>query len=101
MIEGRGASLLGRNWLEVIQIDWGVIKKLSTPIYSLLTNYPQVFQEGLGTLKEVQTRLTLKPGSTPKFFLPRSVPYALKGAIEQELEKLERQGIVESVRYSD
>jgi len=68
----------------------------------LLSKHQQLFQEGLGTLKDVRASLTVKPGAKPKFFRPRSVPYALKGAIEQELERLEqKQGIIEPVKYSD
>ena len=49
----------------------------------------------------MQARLTVKPGSRPKFFRPRSVPYAIKGTIEEELGRLEKKGIIESVKYSD
>ena len=64
------------------------------PVDHLLSKHQQLFQEGLGTLKDVRACLTVKPGAKPKFFRPRSLPYALKGAIEQELEGLERQGII-------
>ena len=49
-----------------------------------------MFKDELGTMKGVKARLFVKPGSSPKFFKPRSVPHALKGAIEQELDRLER-----------
>ena len=35
------------------------------------------------------------------FFKLRSVPYAIKGAIEQDLERLEQMGVIEKVQYSD
>ena len=39
--------------------------------------------------------------TTPKFFKPRSVPYAIHGAIEKDLERLESLGVIEKVNYSD
>jgi len=89
VVKGSGSSLFGRNWLEAIKIDWGSIKQMLKPVDHLLSKHQQLFQEGLGTLKDVRASLTVKPGAKPKFFRPRSVPYALKGAIEQELERLE------------
>lgn len=43
----------------------------------------------------------MKQGEKPKFFKSRSVPYAVKGAIEEELDRLEREGILEKVNYSE
>ena len=40
-------------------------------------------------------KIFVKPESKPKFFKPRQVPYALKGAIEQELDRLENIGVIE------
>ncbi len=39
--------------------------------------------------------LQVKPDVNPKFFKPRSVPYALREAIERDLERLERLGVIE------
>ena len=107
VVEGTGVSLLGRNWLGSIRINWGAIKKLATPLDQLLDKYQELFQEELGTLKEldtgkdVQVCLSVRPGAQPTFCRHRSVPYALKGAIEQEIEKLEKEGVLEPVRYSE
>ena len=46
-------------------------------------------------------KIFVKPESKPKFFKPRQVPYALKGAIEQEVNRLENMGVIEKVRYSE
>ena len=37
----------------------------------------------------------------PKFFQPRSVPYAVKPAIDQELERLESSGVIHPVSTSE
>ena len=46
-------------------------------------------------MQGVKAKLLVKPESKPKFFKPRQVPYALKGAIEQELDRLENIGVIE------
>ena len=60
-----------------------------------------MFKDELGTMQGVKAKLYVKPDSKPKFFKSRPVPHALKGAIEQELDRLESMGVIEKVRYSE
>ena len=55
----------------------------------------------MGAIKSFSAKLSLKEGEEPKFFKPRSIPYAVRGAIEKELDRLEQQGILEKVTYSE
>ena len=48
-----------------------------------------------------KTKLLVKPGTIPKFCKAQSVPIAIKGAIEGELNRLEAAGTVERVTHSD
>jgi len=52
-------------------------------------------------VKGVQANVELKAGARPRFCKARAVPYALKDAIEHDLDRMERLGIVEQVNYSD
>ena len=61
----------------------------------LLLKHEAVFRRKLGTMQGVQAHLKVDPTAQPKFHKPCSVPYALKGAIEQDLERLERIGVIE------
>ena len=67
----------------------------------MLSRHQSVFKDKLGTMQGVEAKLLVKPESKPKFFKPRQVPYALKGTIEQELDRLENIGVIEKVRYSE
>ena len=42
----------------------------------------------MGSMSQYFAKLRLKPDTTPKFWLPRPVPFALKDEIERELHKL-------------
>jgi len=102
VVAGKGPSLFGRNWLEKIRLEWGAIQRItSTPVDELLHGYAEVFSSDLGTMQGVEAHLEVQEGATPRFHRPRSVPYALRGAVEQDLERLERLGVIEKVQYSD
>ena len=99
--KGNGPNLFGRNWLKNIKLNWGSIKKISCDLDSMLSRHQSVFKDELGTMQGVKAKLFVEPESKLKFFKPRQVPYALKGAIEQELNRLENMGVIEKVRYSE
>ena len=74
---------------------------MTTELECLLSRYAELFKDGLGTVKDYEVKLSVKPGAVPKFFKERSVPYALKEAVEKDLERLEQLGVVTKVNYSD
>ena len=98
VVEGSGPPLLGRNWLRKLHLNWGRIHKVHNAAKNLLHEYPELFESELGTIQGVTACLDVQEDATPRFFKPR---YSLREAIEQDLERLERAGIVEKVRYSD
>ena len=53
-----------------------------------------MFNDELVTMQGTKAKLFVKSGSKPKFFKPRPVPHALKGAIEQELDRLQGMGVM-------
>ena len=67
----------------------------------LLDKYGDVFNEGVGTIKGFQAKLHVKSDVRPKFFKPRSVPYVLCSGLEDELDRLEHEGILEKVTHSE
>ena len=62
--------------------------------------FPKVFRNELGCLKGVKVNIPIPENTKPKFFKARPVPYALKGRVEDELDKLEGQGVWRKVQYS-
>ena len=104
VVRGDGPALLGRNWLEQIQLNWQMIKQLTThkkQLDEILANHPELFEEGLGTLKGTTAKIHVDPTATPMFYKARPVPYALREKIELDLERLERAGTIQPVQYSE
>ncbi len=104
-----GPTLLGRNWLYKIRLDWVSLfnkqpivnsVKLDENLESLLNKNAEVFAPELGTPKDMKVRIPLNPDAKPKFFKARTVPYALKDKIEKELDRMVKSGVYEPVEYS-
>ena len=104
VVRGDGPALLGRNWSEQIQLNWQMIKQLTTQkkqLDEILANHSELFEEGLGTLKGTTAKINVDPTATPIFYKARPVPYALREKIELDLERLERAGTIQPVQYSE
>jgi len=67
----------------------------------VISSHPTIFSTDKGSLQNLQASLRIRENTTPKFLKPRSVPYSLKPAIEKDLERLEKAGIIKHVAYSD
>ena len=102
IVAGAGPTLLGRDWLATIRLDWkGIHRVYNAPLLSVLDRYPDVFSDGLGKLKGFQAKIYVDPDAVPSFHPPRSVPFALRDKVEQELEQLQEQGILEPVEIAE
>lgn len=60
-----------------------------------------IYMDKLRTIKSFCAKLEVKPVEKPKFFKPRTVPYAVRSAIEEKIYCLELQGILEKVTHSE
>ena len=63
--------------------------------------FPDLFKNNVGTLKGTTAKMYVFPDTKPRFFKPRPVPYILKDKIEQELARLQEQGIITPVQFSE
>lgn len=97
--------LMGRDWLSVLKLDWGQVKRISLEpvdkLDQLRTKYSSLFDSNLGTIKGVTAHLKIKENAVQHFFKPRPVPFALKEKIAEELRRLEKIGVPEKVEFSD
>ena len=87
IVKGDGPSLLGRDWLQKIRLDWAEVHSLngnavSTQLEQVLTKYSGLFKDKLGTIKGATAKLHINPNAKPSFFRPHPVPYALRSRVD-------------------
>ncbi len=88
----------------MIKFNWNSIfniQEINPQLQRILEAHKNVFGEGLGTLKGTEAKIYVDPGATPKFMKARPVLYALKAKVEQELDRLESEGIISPVEFTE
>ena len=70
-----------------------------TSLTDLVRSYPSVFNDGLGSLSagDDKVHLTVKEYAKPVIKQARNIPEARKQAVKSELQRMEREGIIEKV----
>ena len=115
VVKGEGPSLLGRGWLEDIHLNWKEIKSRhgaraaiqnltvgdKTTLQRVLSQNEGVFKEEMGTLKGTKATIHVKENASPRFFRPRSVPYAMRAKVDEEIDRLLKEDVITPVKYSE
>ena len=110
--KGNRPNLFGRNWLRKIQLDWQEIfhdavnllddsVNTNCKLNKLLRQYKAVFEKKDGVMKHFKAHIDVDPEAQPVFNKPRPVPYALKPLVEEELVRLEREGIIKKINRAE
>ena len=86
VVKGDGPALLGRNCLTKIQLIGHYTH--STQLHDLLSQYDELYQERLGTFKGYEARIEMDPDATSRFCKARTVPYAMREKVEEDLDRL-------------
>ena len=102
VVKGEGPTLLGRNWLSKIKLNWSQINYASKPaLQELLSKYSAVFQDVLGSFQGYEAKIEVDPNATPRFCKDRTLLYAMREKVKEELIRLVSEGTFEPVKYSD
>ena len=105
VVAGTGPSLMGRDWISRFRLDWETLNTVraspDSRIQEVLDRHSDIFKEELGHIKGAPVTLHTDPSQQPRFFKARPVPYALRTKIETELSRLQGQGVIEPVSFSD
>jgi len=97
-----GPTLLGRNWLYSLRLDWNSVLSVEVEhLSSLLSRYSKIFSEGLGQLKGFKAKLFVDTNTKPVFCKARPVPYSIRSSVDKQLDKLVEQNIIEPLPFSD
>ncbi|XP_035896952.1 uncharacterized protein K02A2.6-like [Anopheles stephensi] len=68
---------------------------------TLSTSYPELFADRLGRCTKTQVKLQLKDDASPVFRPKRPVAYAMLQPVTDELQRLEEEGVITHVEYSE
>ena len=112
VITGNGVNLLGRNWLSEVKLDWAILfnrckeklnnifktNEISEKLENLVKNYSEIFSTELGTIKGIKAKVNIETNSQPKCMKGRAVPFATKEAVEAEIDRIEKDGILNLFR---
>ncbi|XP_048480662.1 uncharacterized protein K02A2.6-like [Plutella xylostella] len=102
VIENGGPPLMGRSWIRELNVTSIPCHSLSEDdplLQQLRDEFLTVFAGGLGTYRS-RMRFHLAD-ETPVFVKARPLPLALRPRVEQELERLQREGVIYKVERSD
>ena len=103
VVEKAAVNLLGRDYISKFPNLLRNVHSVQTEtLEAVLECFGDVFDEQkLGKLRNFEAKLTTVADSTPRFYKPRALPYALRPKVERELERLEKQGVLVPVQHSD
>ena len=93
VVKGDGPSLMGKDWLQQITLDWHSLHHIranhNSAVESLLAKHQDVFAEGLGKVKNFAAKLHVSPDAQPHYYRPRPVPHSIRAKLEKQLLELE------------
>ena len=71
VVPGTGPSLLGRDWLKRIRLDWQALNQVQstgTSLQSILRQHDTVFRDELGRVKDATAKVYVNPDAPPTFY---------------------------------
>ena len=76
VVKGHGPSLLGRDWLENLKLDWTQLNRVhaetNLTLDEVLKRHQEVFSEQLGVMKGVKVKIVVDEKEHPFFPTPHS-----------------------------
>ena len=95
VVAGEGPSLIERNWLNQLKLDWHELHQMyqQNDLHTVLNSHKAVFKEELGKAVGVTATLHISNNAKPYFCRSRPIPHAIRGKVELELQCLVKQGI--------
>lgn len=108
IVKGDRPALMGRNWLKTFKLNWKEIFQVRATgdvtdpdVAVILQRHKGVFEEGPSTIRGFKASIKMRKDAQPIFKKANPVPYALKEAVERELDRLETMGIISKTEKSE
>ena len=113
VIDNDGPPLLGLHWIRTLRLDLNLLVLAtpsdSLPVHSLIPTddlsrirhqFRHVLNTQLGHCTKVQAHIHLRVDAVPRFFKPRSIPFAYIEGVKTEIQRNVAAGILERVDTS-
>ena len=74
VVKSPGPNLLGRDWLQVIKLNWNSVFSIqegNPQLQKILGAHNDVFGEELGTVKGTMAKIYVDPTAPPKYMKAR------------------------------
>lgn len=112
VIRNGGPPLLGRDFLSIFNLqltpcnfvsnsDKVTIQCNDDVMPQLEVRYPDLFADKLGTFNKYKVKLRLCDNAKPVFYKARPMAFALRAAVDKEIDRLLELGIIEPVEHSE
>lgn len=91
-------AIFGREWLHKIKLNWKDIRGVDTADYKseLQKLQEDVFTQKIGLIPNYSYSIRLEdPATQPIFIKARTVLYAIQDQVEEEIKRLEKEGVLE------
>ena len=96
----------GAGWQELVSVFntgvkgvYNMVDAGEEMVKQIVSKYEQVFNKELGTIKGVKAKIHVDPDTKPNFIKVRPVPFAMKGMVEKELDRLVSEKVISPVQY--
>ena len=69
VVQGKGPTLLGRDWLQHVQLDWWSLRvvhvsRRAGTLSEVLSRHDEMFADKLGCMSQFTAKLVVCPGAT-------------------------------------
>nr|XP_037276689.1 uncharacterized protein K02A2.6-like [Rhipicephalus microplus] len=102
VMKGACSTLFGRSWMKAFKL--GIAQTEGVNVVKstgdLVSQYHEVFSEHLGTFHGVTSSIFVQKGAKPRFVKARPIPFALRDRVFEELQRMEREGVIKPVKTS-
>ena len=112
VVKQEGPTLMGRNWMKFLRLNWKEIKSVrlsndeqktseNKNVGKILEKHRKLFEPGIGKLTNITGKHTLQDGAQPKFLQAEGSRIFIQTRVEEELEWLQQEGVISPIELSD
>ena len=87
--------------MKVVKLNRNIFQIRCSDVGTELEKNADVFLDGTGVIHGEKAVIHMKDNVCPKYCRVRTVPYALRKKVENELDRLEKENVIQKVEHSD